>query len=67
MAMDHENRTEAFAEEKHQVPFIEHAHRRIKRFKILQVRCRKKQKKHLLRVSLVCGNYNDALDFEKKK
>ena len=34
---------------------IEHAHRRIKRFKIFQQRYRNKQRKHLLRFSLICG------------
>lgn len=37
---------------------IEHVNRRIKRFKILQIRYRNKQRKHLLRVSLICGIYN---------
>ena len=40
---------------------IEHVNRRIKRFKILQMRYRNKQKKHLLRVSLICGIYNHEL------
>ena len=38
--------------------FIEHVNRRIKRFKILQSRYRNKQRKHLLRISLICGIYN---------
>jgi len=42
---------------------IEHVNRRIKRFKILQLRYRNKQKKHLLRVSLICGIYNHELEF----
>lgn len=42
---------------------IEHVNRRIKRFKILQMRYRNKQKKHLLRVSLICGIYNFELGF----
>ena len=42
---------------------IEHVNRRIKRFKILQMRYRNKQKKHLLRVSLICGIYNYELQF----
>ena len=40
---------------------IEHINRRIKCFKILQVRYRNKQKKHLLRVSLISGIYNYEL------
>lgn len=43
--------------------FIEHVNRRIKRFKILQMRYRNKQRKHLLRVSLICGIYNFELGF----
>ena len=43
--------------------FIEHVNRRIKRFKILQLRYRNKQRKHLLRVSLICGIYNYELEF----
>ena len=43
--------------------FIEHVNRRIKRFKILQMRYRNKQRKHLLRVSLICGIYNHELQF----
>jgi hypothetical protein len=43
--------------------FIEHVNRRIKRFKILQMRYRNKQRKHLLRVSLICGIYNHELGF----
>jgi hypothetical protein len=42
---------------------IEHINRRIKRFKILQIRYRNKQRKHLLRVSLICGIYNFELGF----
>lgn len=42
---------------------IEHVNRRIKRFKILQIRYRNKQRKHLLRVSLVCGIFNFELRF----
>jgi hypothetical protein len=42
---------------------IEHVNRRIKRFKILQIRYRNKQRKHLLRVSLICGIYNCELRF----
>ena len=42
---------------------IEHVNRRIKRFKILQHRYRNKQRKHLLRVSLICGIYNFELRF----
>ena len=41
--------------------FIEHVNRRIKRFKILQMRYRNKQRKHLLRVSLICGIHNYEL------
>ena len=41
--------------------FIEHVNRRIKRFKILQHRYRNKQRKHLLRISLICGIYNYEL------
>jgi hypothetical protein len=37
---------------------IEHVNRRIKRFKILQIRYRNKQRKYLLRVSLICGIFN---------
>ena len=40
---------------------IEHVNRRIKRFKILQHRYRNKQRKHLLRISLLCGIYNYEL------
>ena len=43
--------------------FIEHINRRIKRFKILQQRYRNKQKKHLLRVSLISGIHNFELRF----
>jgi len=42
---------------------IEHVNRRIKRFKILQLRYRNKQRKHLLRISLICGIYNYELKF----
>ena len=42
---------------------IEHVNRRIKRFKILQIRYRNKQRKHLLRVSLISGFYNYELGF----
>jgi hypothetical protein len=42
---------------------VEHVNRRIKRFKILQIRYRNKQRKHLLRVSLICGIYNYELGF----
>ena len=42
---------------------IEQVNRRIKRFKILHVRYRNKQKKHLLRVSLISGTYNYELQF----
>jgi hypothetical protein len=42
---------------------IEHVNRRIKRFKILQIRYRNKQRKHLLRISLVCGINNYELGF----
>ena len=41
--------------------FIEHVNRRIKCFKIFQQRYRNKQRKHLLRFSLVCGIYNYEL------
>ena len=42
---------------------IEHVNRRIKRFKMFQQRYRNKQRKHLLRFSLVCGIYNYELGF----
>jgi hypothetical protein len=42
---------------------IEHVNRRIKRFKILQMRYRNKQRKHFLRVSLICGFHNCELRF----
>ena len=42
---------------------IEHVNRRIKRFKIFQSRYRNKQRKHLMRLSLVCGIYNHELRF----
>lgn len=43
--------------------FIEHVNRRLKRFKILSYRYRNKQRKHLLRISLICGIYNFELGF----
>jgi len=43
--------------------FIEHVNRRIKRFKILQIRYRNKQRNHLLCVSLICGINNYELQF----
>jgi len=43
--------------------FIEHINRRIKRFKMFQHRYRNKQRKHLLRFSLVCGFHNYELGF----
>jgi len=42
--------------------FVEHVNRTIKRFKILQHRYRNKQRKHLLRFSLVCGICNCELE-----
>jgi hypothetical protein len=42
---------------------IEHLNCRIKRFKILKYRYRNKQRKHLLRISLICGIYNYELRF----
>jgi hypothetical protein len=42
---------------------IEHVNRRIKRFKMFQYRYRNKQRKHLLRFSLICGIYNYELGF----
>jgi len=36
---------------------IEHVNRRIKRFKMFQYRYRNKQRKHLMRFSLICGVY----------
>jgi len=42
---------------------IEHINRRIKRFKMLQYRYRNKQRKHLLRISLICGIHNFELRF----
>ena len=42
---------------------IEHVNRRIKRFKMFQYRYRNKQRKHLLRLSLICGIYNYELGF----
>jgi len=41
--------------------FIEHVNRRIKRFKIFQHRYRNKQRKHHMRISLICGIYNFEL------
>jgi hypothetical protein len=41
--------------------FIEHVNRSIKRFKILKYRYRNKQRKHHLRISLICGIYNYEL------
>jgi hypothetical protein len=41
--------------------YIEHINRRVKRFKILQHRYRNKQKKHLLRISLIAGLHNYEL------
>jgi hypothetical protein len=38
---------------------IEHVNHRIKRFKMFQYRYRNKQRKHLLRISLICGIYKD--------
>ena len=37
---------------------IEHVNRLLKRFKILAYRYRNKQRKHLMRTSLICGFYN---------
>jgi len=42
---------------------IEHVNRRIKCFKMFQYRYRNKQRKHLLRLSLVCGLFNFGLGF----
>jgi hypothetical protein len=42
---------------------IEHVNRWIKRFKMFQYRYRNKQRRHLLRFSLVCGIYNYELGF----
>jgi len=42
---------------------IEHVNRRIKLFKMFQHRYRNKQRKHLMRISLVCGIYNYELKF----
>ena len=42
---------------------IEHVNRSIKCFKILKYRYRNKQRKHLLRVSLICGIFNYELGF----
>jgi len=41
--------------------FIEHVNRCIKCFKIFQYRYRNKQRKHLMRMSLICGIYNYEL------
>jgi len=43
--------------------FIEHVNNSLKCFKILKYRYRNKQKKHLLRVSLISGIYNYELGF----
>ena len=43
--------------------FIEHVNCCIKRFKMFQYRYRNKQRKHLLRISLICGIYNFQLGF----
>ena len=45
---------------------IKHVNRRIKRFKIFPSRYRNKQRKHLMRLSLVCGIYNHELRFSNK-
>jgi hypothetical protein len=42
---------------------IEHVNRRIKRFKMFQQRYRNKQRKHLKRISLICGILNYELGF----
>jgi hypothetical protein len=42
---------------------VEHVNRTLKRFKILQIRYRNKQRKHLLRVFLICGICNFQLGF----
>ena len=42
---------------------IEHVNRRIKRFKMFQYRYRNKQRKHLFRISLICGLHNFELGF----
>jgi len=42
---------------------IEHVNRRLNCFKILKYCYRNKQKKHLLRFSLICGIYNYELGF----
>jgi hypothetical protein len=41
--------------------FIEHVNRRIKRFKMFQCRYRNKQRKHHMRISLICGIHNFEL------
>ena len=43
--------------------FIEHVNRCIKCFKIFQHRYRNKQRKHHMRMSLICGVYNYELKF----
>ncbi|GHU56516.1 hypothetical protein AGMMS49975_19970 [Clostridia bacterium] len=42
---------------------IEHVNRRIKHFKILQIRYWNKQKKHLLKVSVLSGIYSYEFKF----
>ena len=42
---------------------VEHVIRRIKRFKMFSYRYRNKQRKHLMRFSLICGIYNWELGF----
>ena len=42
---------------------VEHVNRRIKLFKMFQHRYRNKQRKHLMRISLVCGIYNHDTGF----
>jgi hypothetical protein len=42
---------------------VEHVNRRIKLFKMFQHRYRNKQRKHHMRISLVCGIYNYELGF----
>ena len=42
---------------------VERVDRRIKCFKMFQHRYRNKQRRHLLRISLVCGLYNYELGF----
>ena len=43
--------------------FIGHISRRIKRLEVLQMRYRNKQRKRLLRVSLICGMHNYEIAF----